>query len=351
MPNNKNLVPNFIGRPDPEIRVTEGSGPILLRCQVDRAMEFASWLKVGREGFPMPILGPPNMSRQSSGLDRFVFTGDMSRGDYSMEIKSIALSDSGQYSCQVRPEDGTDYNNPDDYIIRTNITVLRQPPQLVNGGANGHQQAHSLTAQSSSSSSSSEITAATDGADPSLEMLVSADKTKHNNENGRNAQSQLHARGIPPSWTKLSSSPSLAAISSSSSSSSMQPSAFINSHPSHSNMNYPAVRASTSPNGLSASTSASLALAWPYLLLALAFFLMMANIYLIYSLIKRHTSCSSSSSGSSAADLEEQTTTSSNNSGSGGGGGGGNINNNNNNLYPYPPHHHTNSILKRPRNS
>ena len=171
-------------------------------------------------------------NKEQIGLnDRFEFIGNLERGDYGLELKSAQLDDSGVYICQVTPDKLADNDNKADFAIKTNITVVPVPP----------------------------------------------------------------TKNIPPYWTKLvAESPGGPNSVVSSPSPSLQPAAFMSQKSPSSAFHYLSTRASSSSASSvrhhqhQSATVAALTLSWPYLLLALAGLLMLANIYLIYALIKRH---------------------------------------------------------------
>lgn len=236
----------------PDARVTTDEGlQILLRCEVDNQKGNVQWIK---DTFQY-IFHSNRIKANNPDFEHFQMVGNPANGEHSLLIDKPSEKDSGYYECQVQPtaDDSTELR------AGSNVTVRPLPPLEIH--------TNTLT------STTNEQALLTRSAPNELGSL-----TQHQSR----AIPVVKATLLPPAFISPHSS-----ISSSSSSSSS--SSISNAHP---------VAASTF-----GQTSAGFVIGWPFLLLLIAGLLMMANIYLICSLIKRHqrkkdSSLESASSGS-----------------------------------------------------
>lgn len=183
------------------------------------------------------LFGPQR--NRSPRFERVFIVGDASRGDHSIELRAARPEDSGFYDCQLIP--ASDELAEQYFQAGAQVSVKAQQPEP----------ASNLSA-------------------PTLK---------------------------PPKWSAdgsatLTRLPDSASQQGSPASSIL--SAFVSAHGQSSGGSIGSLLA-----GQSAGFGNQLALSWPYLLLLLAGLLMVANIYLIYSLFKRRTR-SSKLSGQSA---------------------------------------------------
>ena len=292
----KHQKPVFRRRPEPKIEVVEGA-KFILPCELETPLPSAGWLRDRGDGIRVPLFGL-NFTRDTYLTpNRFKFVGNLELGDYSIELDGADLTDSGAYFCQTASAGIFEADNLKDYTVATNITVQPKPPPDSQPSIIMASSLHSSSAQSQNQA---DADSGSNGLLSSNNLdqldLIKVNKNKYPGSSARAAQSQLQAREA--GWTKLSSASYI--------SPSLQPSAFVNSHPLISSPS--SSTAYSIRGGSSGFQTNSLMLSWPFLLLALAGLLMLANIYLIYSLIKRHTSCSTkgepSRPGSSSADIE-----------------------------------------------
>lgn len=239
--------------PELTVKTTRGQS-ILLACEVDNQEGPAQWLKDNSYIFHS------NRTRaKTTEFDHIKIAGNGTDGDHSLIVENASEKDTGHYECQVMGKD----DNGHEIWAASDVVVLPPPPMPI------------ITELSSSSSSSSPSALSSD---QSLSSS-SINTTNELNMLTRQAPNEQHQTRIVVKATHLPSS------------------AFIS--PSHASSNaHPTVASTTiGPAG------AHLVISWPYILLLIAALLVMANIYLIYSLIKRHqrkkdNSLESASSGS-----------------------------------------------------
>lgn len=240
-------------RPPEGIVTAQEGDDVTLPCEIDNQENFVIWHKSAAVVFY-------NGTREE-GFDRAELTGNHSLGEHNLHLTNLKDKDAGQYSCIVygRADDGHHLN------ATTQLNVVPRPIQTpssmiksifsTSDNNNNYSDAHNNNSQDSAETAQS-----------------------------TNKGSQLQARDIPNSFTKLTS---LATTSSASSSA-----GFISPYlPSQQLMSSPHARHNslTHSNGnpIHASGAGNLLLIWPYLLMLFAGILFLANIYLIYSLIKR----------------------------------------------------------------
>lgn len=246
---------SFRQRPQPILETTQGQS-ILLNCEVDDQEGPVQWIKQ-----PGIYIFHNNRTRANNHSDFDHFTiADTVEGDYSLKIEKVRLSDSGYYECQVpgKRDDGHELQ------AGSELRVIPLPPPTPMPVAETN---HVV---SNSSVSNNE-----------LNMLArSAPSEPGSLQYSRNA----------PVGKALNHFPS---------------SNFISPHASNA---HPTAASTIGPS------NAHLYASWPYLLLLIAGLLMLANVYLVYSLFKRHqrkkdNSLESASSGSAGTGSSRVETT------------------------------------------
>lgn len=271
----------FIQRPAEVTRAQEGHTAVL-RCQTDRFYPLRSWTK-GLQGALFKDQNFQNATRSIPMVSRVKFIGDLSVNDYSIEINNVIPSDADTYKCQATPDDQDEgIGQANLWLVATRLEViptptLTMPPSVEPANSPATVQEHHHYSPINSHQSAS-----LESGINSLEATGGAPSSKPPFNNNKAREAYPGARELDRN-NQITSTGMFISPSSS---------AFINNYNGH---HHATVRASTAYPSISGSGSAGLvsgALVWPYLLLAIAAFLMVANIYLIYSLIKRHTRCS-----------------------------------------------------------
>jgi hypothetical protein len=238
----KTKVPMYTQKPEPRVRIREGSGQ-LFRCAVKEEMKFNYWTKDGNLLFDHQMIKADNKT-----AERFTFIGDMKKFDYAIELSNAQVEDSGLYECHTYTAIA-EYDNPFDFLVGSNLTVepipaITQSPSALASEMNEHVEA----------------------------------STQQQLQHSQRSTILSHA-SMPQS--SLQSEPALQTVNL------IQP-------PSHMLTRLPpptrllSARNSSS-NSLKLDARLGMPIFWPYLLLALAAILMLTNIYLIYSLVRRHT--------------------------------------------------------------
>lgn len=241
---------SFRRRPDDQVKTHEGH-TILLACEVDNQQGPAQWLKDG------DYIYHSTFGKVGDASDRQVVIGDPTKGDYSLELRNLQPDDSGHYECQVHPvRDDAKHK-----ALRAWSDVIVQP-----------QPVSSTTATTRSTINS---TAPTDNPNsnalgPFAELAIPLTNTVSNKAHPQ-ARDILSLTKLPQQQQQHSSN---------NIQTNYPPSAFITAHASTSSA---ASQLTTSNNHLVTTL-----VGWPYMLLGLAALLLLANIYLIVSLIKRH---------------------------------------------------------------
>lgn len=252
----------FKKQPQEVVAAWEGNS-VILECEIANQQGAVQWTKDGE----LIFWGNGKKIVEKSYTNYFLI-GEVEKGDHTLEVRSASEKDSGTYICQAPPLEDTGIT--EDYLrASSNVTVLkRPPPQEV---TSSHQDPSNNSGSSLINHHQQQLSLSGEGGNEALDDSSSGSKSG-------NGGSQLQARDIPSS-TKLSAGFNLV-----NGQAPLSPhSGFITPH------------ASTALHSASSSSSSpvhikslNLIIVWPYLLLCAAVLLMLANIYLIYSLVKRH---------------------------------------------------------------
>ena len=227
--------PAFREKPGELVSLIEGDST-RLRCELDNHTGTVQWLKDGHIVFMD--------GEKGKGFERHFMEGDQAAGDFSMDLRRVRLEDSGHYECQAVPVQ-TGPARHELFIAKSLVTVRPQVPLPP----------PPAPAQTTTPSISS---AANQSLQWAQEQLAASGASKA-------AANQLQQRDLQ-NLPKLQTGPTA-----------LLPSAFITPHAS-----------SATSAGSQPTYPLYLILNWPYVLLMVAGLLMLANFYLIYSLIMRH---------------------------------------------------------------
>lgn len=197
--------------------------------------------------------------------ERFAFIGDIDRNDYTIELRDAQVEDSGMYMCHTTS--GKRVNDPNKFLVTSNLTVepipaITQSPSALASEMNDRhieastqqQLQHSLRSTILSHASMPQTSFQSDSTLQTVNLI----------------QPPSHMGTLLPPQTRILSA------------------------------------RNTSSNSLKMDASFTMPFFWPYLLLALAAILMLTNVYLIYSLVKRHTKRNRSDLESSPSSRERK---------------------------------------------
>lgn len=256
---------NFIIKPNEVTRVDEGSTAVL-RCKIEKQTKHRFWMLNDISLFKDDDFMVPEQSQPTANRTKFI--GNFSNGDYSVEIEEVRLKDQGHYRCVAYPDDLKDLASAVGLDTGTYLKVIPRPPpdEPTTDQSHSHYMPSSQQAAASLENSGSYESSSV----PSSRLQFNNNKAREAFPGARelDRNNQITSSGL--GFISPSSSP------------------YMNNYNSQ---HHATVRASTAFPATTTNSYGltSAALVWPYLLLALAALLMIANIYLIFSLIRRHT--------------------------------------------------------------
>lgn len=230
--------------------------------------------------------------------NRFKFIGNISDYNFTIELNDARISDTGRYKCVIYPN----RVETDTYQIGTNLTVLPYP-EITTATSNTNaqpeqQRQHQSHFHSPAASSSLEF-----NNNNSLDQADLLSSTSSSNSNSKQSLPQSRDTKTSPLYPSAST-----AYTSSS--------RFISSSNDNSLTSLRSNHHHSSGSSIYTLGSYGTLFGWPWLMLALAFILMLANVYLIYQLVQRHLRPSKEDQLSSDSSPAASTTSSNSNSNS-----------------------------------
>lgn len=248
------LPAKFKERPIERVAIYEGTDQIL-RCSLYKPMAHHMWMKDNG-----PLFAPDMSKMDPIAAQRFTFVGNTSAYDFSIILKSARVQDSGSYRCQAIP---TQFVEDDvlkrDFEVSCNLSVFpvpittqELPPRL-------------LSKFPSTDSDYSHRTKRGDVSDPESARKLSSANVSEYRQNSQS--SRIHFIQAPQK-SSMTNLPPLHRLLSSQNSS----------------------HKATNSLSLGAGTGLGIPAIGSCLILGLLVLLVLVNLYLIYSHVKRHTS-------------------------------------------------------------